>query len=555
MPPEVLQILLIEDEPSDAALIQESLRTAERSSPVVRFEIIPATNLKSAITLLSNQSFDAILADLTLPDSRGLETVKELRQSAPDISLVVLSGINDEEMAIESVRGGAQDYLVKSNAAFQWLPRVIRYSIERKHTEEKLRDRETQLADLNRDLEKEVARRTEMLRHKEEELEQTRTLEAVGRLAGGVAHDFNNLLTGIVGIAQEVHDQLEPDNSLRADLEEAVKAGQRAFSLTKQLLTFGRRQISIPKVVDLNEVVADFQKLLARLIGEDVRLQTDFRPGIGNIRIDPGQVEQILVNLAVNARDAMPKGGELKIETGEHLEENGSEGPLSPGHYVSLTVRDTGTGMSPETLSHIFEPFFTTKGETGGTGLGLSTVYGIVKQAGGHIRVQSEEGSGTEIRIYFPRISASRPDDRRLDSRQTPYGGNETILVVEDEPIVRHVVVKMLLRAGYKVLEAEDGESALKLSANKEPIDMLLTDVVMPGMNGRELVAMMNQRYPRISVLYMSGYPKDIIDRKGLLKGKIHLIEKTAIPNYLLNTIREIFDKNAASDKTTAAKQ
>ncbi len=413
---------------------------------------------------------------------------------------------------------------------------------ERKLAEDALRQDEQRLAELNADLEREVVRRAEALHRKEAELEQTRRLEAVGRLAGGVAHDFNNLLTGIVGIAQEAHDRMPMQDPLREELDMAIKAGQRGFSLTRQLLTFSRRETAVPKVVNLNGSITEFQKLLSRLIGEDIRLHADLRPESGNIRIDPGQLEQVIVNLAVNARDAMPEGGDLWIETAEHVEEAGPANSVPPGHYARVTMRDSGLGMSPETLEHMFEPFFTTKG-CKGSGLGLSTVYGIVQQNAGYVCARSNEGMGTTIDIYLPYLGVGQTDERRFEARKAVRSGNETVLVVEDEEIVRHVTTRMLRRHGYNVLEAPDAKHALELTEHlSEPVHLLLTDVVMPGMNGRELAELLEKKFMGLRVLYMSGYTQDVIDSKGISSGRTHFIEKPALYNYLLRKVREVLD-------------
>jgi|GEM_PF-1689321 PAS domain S-box-containing protein len=409
---------------------------------------------------------------------------------------------------------------------------------ERKRAEEALRESESRLSEINKNLEKEVGKRVEELRRKDLELEQMRRLEAVGRLAGGVAHDFNNLLTGIVGVVQEAHGQLPAGDPLREDLNMALNAAQRAFSLTRQLLTFSRRQIAVPQVLDMSVHIAEFQKMLNRLIGEDVTLHANLQPGIGHVRIDPGQLEQIVINLAVNARDAMPKGGDLFIETAEYREEKGT----SPVHYVRLTVRDTGIGMDQKTLHHIFDPFFTTKGSKG-TGLGLSTVFGIVQQSGGHIDVRSREGQGTTFDVFFPNLGTDHPEAPQERKNDADHG-RETVLVVEDEQLVRRVTCGKLRRQGYNVLEASTGAEALELADKfHEQIHLLLTDVVMPGMNGREVAEALAGKRPGLAVLFMSGYTQDILDGKGIADGETRFIEKTTLNTDLLRKVREILDK------------
>jgi signal transduction histidine kinase/ActR/RegA family two-component response regulator len=420
---------------------------------------------------------------------------------------------------------------------------IITDITDRKIMEEELRRSESRLAETNKNLEQQVAQRTQLLRNKERELETTRRLEGIGRLAGGVAHDFNNLLTGIVGVLREIRDELPDNDSRRDDLNMALQASESAFSLTRQLLAFSRRHIVTPHVLDLGASLAGFQKILVRLIGEDVRLHADFRPGIGNVLIDPGQLEQIVANLAVNARDAMPKGGDLFIEAAEHVQDEGSTGPPPPGHYMRFTLRDTGVGMSQETQDRIFEPFFTTK-KNRGTGLGLSTVYGIVHQHGGHIRVRSQEGEGTTIDVFLPHAGTGQPEIPRQEKRKAVRNGHETVLVVEDDKLVRHVACNMLRRSGHNVLEASNGTEALALEEQaQERIQLLLTDVVMPGMNGRELAQALIRRRPGLAVLFMSGYTQDILDTKGIASGETNFIEKPNLSTDLLHKIREVLDR------------
>jgi len=402
---------------------------------------------------------------------------------------------------------------------------------------------ETTLQAVNQNLDIEVTRAKEVLQNQQRELEMTRRLEAVGRLAGGVAHDFNNLLTGIVGIVQEARGHMPANEPFREDLDMAIKAAQSAFSLTRQLLAFSRHQTAAPKVVDMNANLFEIQKMLPRLIGEDIHLHIDLKPDGGNVKIDPSQLSQIIVNLVLNARDAMPNGGDLWIDTAEHVVREGAEVSIPQGRYVRLTVRDTGIGMSQAIMDRMFEPFFTTKGGKG-TGLGLSTVYGIVKQNDGHILIRSHEGQGTTVEVYLPHMGTGCPDDLRLNARDGTVGGRETVLVTEDEEIVRRVTSRMLQREGYHVLEAENGKQALDMAEHcREPINLLLTDVVMPEMNGRQLAEQLRKNHPETKVLYMSGYARDILDMKGVISGETQFIEKTAISNYLRRKVREVLDQ------------
>jgi len=375
------------------------------------------------------------------------------------------------------------------------------------------------------------------LQQKEAELSQAQKLEAIGRLAGGVAHDFNNLITGILGISQELKGTFRPEDPRRAEIEELIKASNRAFDVTRQLLAFGRRQIASPKVIDINATISDFGKMLHRLIGEDIKLELRLSDQ-SHIRMDPGHMGQVLMNLTLNARDAMPDGGVILIQTTniDHPQQNGQPAP-----YVLLEVTDTGKGMDPETLTHLFEPFFTTKTKDQGTGLGLATVYGIVKQNGGDISVHSQLGNGTTFRIYLPREIHAPETEEEPPLPAQRREGHETILVVEDEDVVRRVVVKRLSGAGYTVLEASDPQKALQLNQELgSTIDLVVTDVVMPGMNGRELISRIQALRPDIAVLYMSAYPESIIAHRGILDPGIHFIEKSAIHRDLVRKVGEL---------------
>ncbi len=385
------------------------------------------------------------------------------------------------------------------------------------------------------------------LQLKEEELFQARKLEAIGRLAGGVAHDFNNLITGILGICQDLRETFSMNDPRRDEVEEVIKASNRAFDVTRQLLTFGRRQIISPKVIDVNGTVRDFVKLLHRLIGEDIKLDIQLSDD-SHVKIDPGNLGQVLLNLVLNARDAMPHGGTLTIRTRNVLYSKSSD---RNEPFVLLEVADTGNGMDDEILSHIFEPFFTTKSKDKGTGLGLATVYGIVKQNAGNIEVNSQEGEGTTFRVYLPRVMPAKlAEGNQVQPLQT-VEGHETVLVVEDEDIVRRVVVKRLAHAGYKVLEAADGEHALEaFSQHGRSIDLIVTDVVMPEMNGREVVNRIHASHPDAAVLYMSGYPEEIIAYRGTLEPGINFLEKSLIQQDLLKKVREVLDISVHASKS-----
>jgi PAS domain S-box-containing protein len=384
------------------------------------------------------------------------------------------------------------------------------------------------------------------LRHTEEQLRQSQKMEAIGQLAGGIAHDFNNLLTVISGYGELSARKLKAEDPLRLNLEEIKKAGDRAASLTRQLLAFSRRQILQPKVLDLNQVVLDLEKMLGRLIGEDVEMRTNLAPSLGSVKADPGQIEQVLMNLAVNARDAMPQGGKLTIGTENvYLDPDYASHHLAvtPGPYILLAVSDTGHGMTEETKSRIFEPFFTTKEQGKGTGLGLSTVYGIVKQSGGNIWVYSEPGAGTTFKIYLPRTDEGAGEYVRGLPATEVLKGTETVLLVEDEELVRNLVRHVLEDAGYKLLEATNGGAGLQLCDQYEaPIHLLLTDVVMPEMSGQQLAERLRKTRPGMAVLYMSGYTEDTIVHHGVLDEDVSFIEKPFNPDALARKVREVID-------------
>jgi PAS domain S-box-containing protein len=383
-------------------------------------------------------------------------------------------------------------------------------------------------------------------RHLEQQLRQAQKMEAIGKLAGGVAHDFNNIVTIITGYSDMLLSRIGPENSMRRELEQIKKAGDRAHSLTRQLLAFSRRQMLQPKVLDLNAVVTNLEPMLQRLIGENIELVIELKPGLEQVKADPGQIEQVIMNLAINARDAMPQGGKLLLETDNvELDEAYARRhiPTQPGSYVRLAVSDTGCGMDAATQSRIFEPFFTTKEQGKGTGLGLSTVYGIVKQSGGYIWVYSERGQGTTFKIYLPRVLAPADSVPPVMHWSSLPQGKETVLVVEDEPEVRWLVRDMLQHLGYNVLEARHGIEAQVLSIQHPgPIHLLITDVVMPQMSGREIAEQLTSEHPETKVLYMSGYTDDAVVRHGVLAAHMAFLQKPFTPEALARKVREVLD-------------
>jgi len=385
----------------------------------------------------------------------------------------------------------------------------------------------------------------EALRVSEVQLRQAQKMEAIGRLAGGVAHDFNNVLTAIFGYVDILREEIPPDSAAQQDLAEVRKASERAASLTKQLLAFSRQQVLEPVVLKPNALVEDFEKMLRRLIGEDVELRLSLAEGAGNVRADPGQLQQVLMNLVVNARDAMPTGGKLIIETANaELSEQYAElhQPVVPGGYVMLAVSDTGSGMTPEIRGRIFEPFFTTKEKGKGTGLGLSTVYGIVKQSGGYVWVYSEVGRGTSFKIYLPRVDAPA-EELQLPRTPDSVAGTDTILLAEDDPMLRPLAKSLLEKLGYTVIDAENTATALEAAANHAgPIHLLVADVVMPGASGRELARQLEKTRPQTKVLYVSGYTDDAIVHHGMLEPGLNFLQKPFTPAALARKVREVLD-------------
>jgi len=630
-----ITVLLVEDNPGDARLILELLGDVQAQA----FDLERVGRLDHALTRLSRTGVDVVLLDLGLPDSQGLETFMRARRGAPNEPIVVISGLDDERLALEAVRSGAQDYLVKGRIEGHLLARVLRYAVERKRAEQDLLAREERfralvehsadaIALLDRtgtliyashstervlgyqaeevlgrhaldlihpdDVPAVAGRLLELqdrpgaavvmearYRHKdgswrygecsvanrlsdaavralvlnyreiterrrlEEQLRQAQKMEAVGRLAGGVAHDFNNVLTAIFGYADLLTEELPEGHQARGDLDEIRKAAQRASTLTRQLLAFSRQQVLQPMVLSLNDLVADVQNMLVRLVGEDVEVRLSLSPDAGNVRADAGQLQQVLLNLVVNARDAMPTGGKLLLETANaDLTEQYAElhQPVIPGRYVMLAVSDTGSGMDAETKARIFEPFFTTKEQGRGTGLGLSTVYGIVKQSGGYVWVYSEPGRGTTFKLYFPRVDA--PAEIPAPPRETAtLTGTETILVAEDDDMLRPLAKGLLQKLGYTVLEAENAERALDLArARTGPIHLLVADVVMPGASGRELARRLAHTRPDTRVLYVSGYTDDAIVHHGMLEPGLNFLQKPFTPGALARKVREILD-------------
>jgi two-component system cell cycle sensor histidine kinase/response regulator CckA len=393
-------------------------------------------------------------------------------------------------------------------------------------------------------------------RHLEEQFRQSQKMEAVGRLSGGVAHDFNNLLGVIIGYCEFLQERLDAANPLRASVDEILKAGKRAADLTRQLLAFSRQQVLDPKVLELKSVVTDMEKLLRRLIGEDIELTTVLGTDLGKVKADQGQLEQVIMNLAVNARDAMPQGGKLLINVENTVMDEAFVRrypyPVQPGPYVLLTVTDTGHGMDAETKARAFEPFFTTKEKGKGTGLGLSTVYGVVKQSGGYIDIDSAPGVGTTFKIYLRRVHEAVHAEVKPVETAGSENGNETILVAEDETSLRTLTSTTLELRGYKVLQAKDGLDALEVNRKYAgAIDLLLTDIVMPGMGGRALAEELGRLRPDVKIVYMSGYTGQAVGSQGPVEPGSFYLHKPFTRDALIRKIREALDSRVPATTQT----
>ena len=527
-----LRLLHLEDDPIDAELITTTL--LDGGIPC-QSQLVDTR--QAFVAALKECRMDLILADYSIPGFDGMTALILARQHCPDVPFLFVSATIGEELAIDAMHQGATDYVLK-----QRLGRLVP-SVQRALRE--LDDRA------------ERKRAEEALRQSEKQFRQSQKMEAVGRLAGGIAHDFNNLLTVIMGYSQVLLTELGPQHPLRGKIEETLKAGERAATLIRQLLTFSSKQSLDPRILSLNTAVTSLESLLRRLIGEDIQLISKLDPTNGRLRADQAQLEQVLVNLVVNARDAMPKGGTLTIETAQveltrspvyHLT------PLPPGPYVRLAVSDTGCGMDRKTQSHIFEPFFTTKGEGKGSGLGLSTVFGIVTQCGGAIDVTSRVGHGTRFDLYFPSVESDILTTAPTKPLGQPQKGTETILLVEDEPSVRTLVRDELRKLGYRVIEAKNGVEACLLATQQAgSLQLLLTDVVMPGMGGRELAQHLSVIKPDLRTLFISGYTDDVGIMAGQEEGTSSFLQKPFTPEVLARAVRNLLDASTPSARTGAS--
>ena len=522
-----IHILLVEDSPVDAKLIMKELSKLGAVA-FERVETAPAMH-----AALDRQSWNLIVSDWSMPQFSALGALAVVRERKLDVPFIIASGTIGEETAVQGMRAGAHDYVLKH--------RLVRLTAA---VERELGDHDQRAR--RRAAEEGRSRAELALRQSEEQLRQAQKMDAIGRLAGGVAHDFNNILSVILSYGELILDEPDLRASVRADVEEIRTAAQRAAGLTRQLLLFSRQQVVSTKVLDVDEVLVEMDKMLQRILGEDVELVSLTNPRKGRVSVDPSHLEQVIMNLVVNARDAMPLGGKLTIETANVVLDSEyafSHLPTKPGSYVMLAVSDTGCGMDRTTQSRIFEPFFTTKEVGKGTGLGLSTVFGIVQQSGGNVWVYSELGHGTTFKVYFPLVSAE-PDLLRATVPPRTLRGTELVLLVEDEDQVRVIVRSVLERQGYRVLAARDGAEALAIAdAHEGKIDLLLTDVVMPNMSGPELARLIAVSRPETKVVCMSGYTDDSIVRHGILASGVDFLQKPLTPVALAGKIREVLDR------------
>ena len=508
---------MVDDDPQAGALIEMALADAKFDR-----ELEVVATATAGLERIKADEHDIFLIDQQLPDGTGLQLIRDAKASGASKPLILLTGYGSGALDEAALDAGATDYVEKHLVGPQ-LERAIRYALRHWRTARALHDRE------------------EQLRHAQK-------MEAIGRLAGGVAHDFNNLLTAVVGYADLIGERIEPEDPTARDVGEIRKAADRATALTKQLLAFSRKQFLNTTVMDLNDTVSGLQHMLPRVIGDHIKTTIELAPQLARVRADESQMDQILVNLVLNARDAMPSGGRLAITTenvfldDERLEAEGLS--LSPGAYAMLAVSDTGLGMEESTRARAFEPFFTTKPKGKGTGLGLATVYGIVDQSGGGIALDTGPGRGTSVRIYLP-VTSALPEEPNAEapSGGLASGGSETILLVEDNEAVRELSARALRRRGYTVHEARNAEQAIEWSQTSgvKP-ELLVTDVIMPGLSGPNLAARLTTQAPALRVLYMSGYADDAMPAHGKFWGDVPLLQKPFTPGQLAERVRLCLD-------------
>jgi signal transduction histidine kinase len=520
-----LHILHLEDDPGDAALVQATLEAG--GIPCVTTRVQTRADFVAALEL---GGIDLILSDYSLPAFDGLSALKIAQARQPDIPVILVSGTLGEELAIDSLKNGATDYVLKER-----LPRLVPAVRRAMH-----------------EVEEQIERR-----RLEAQFIEAQKMQVVGRLASGVAHDFNNVLAVIMGYSDLLMDKIGPDKVLKSHLEMIRVAAGCAAGLTRQLLIFSRKEAVQPVVLDVNDVVKDLDNMLRRLIDENIEMTIVPGKQTGRIRADSGYVGQVLMNLVVNARDAMPNGGKLSIAANNvTLDQNyarAHQGAVA-GDYVMLSVSDTGTGMTEEVKAHLFEAFFTTKPKGRGTGLGLATCQTIVQQSCGHIGVYTELGRGTTFKVYFPRVE--QPLDVAARPAQTgPLPrGTETLLVVEDDPFVRDLSCAVLEAQGYEVLPASNGQDALQVAREHKgsPIRLVVTDVIMPLMGGKVMADWLRATNPNLKILFTSGYTEDAITQHGVLEPGAAFLPKPYASSVLARKVRELLDQPGAPKPDTA---
>jgi two-component system, cell cycle sensor histidine kinase and response regulator CckA len=514
------KILVVDDEPVVQLLLEEVLAQDGHSVTIAG----DAAAASAALDTLGE--IDVALVDKNLPDRSGLEVIRQVKQRQPDAEVIMITGYPSLDSAIEAMRVGAFDYLVKPFGDINDLRVKVRNACEKRWLIRSEREKQAL----------------------ERQLVQAQKMEAVGRLAGGIAHDFNNLLVVIQGSAQFIKHAVERDPEGAAGVvgkyvDSILDASSSASSMTRQLLAFSRRQVVAPEVLDLEEAVQSTERLVRRLAGESVEVHYQLSGDAWPVEIDRTHIDQLIVNIVVNARDAMPAGGTLTFATRNVRLDDGEVGPLPTGRYLELSITDTGTGMTDEVRSHAFEPFFTTKNEAAGTGLGLPTVQSIAEQAGGAVVLESSSGKGTVVRTYLP-ASSSTPSGI-FEVPGPPEGGHgEVILVVEDDEPVRRVMCQMLGDAGYQVLEADAGRSGLEaFKTRAADVAMVVTDVVMPGMSGKQLVDRLTSIRPGLPALYTSGYATDVVVQHGVSGEDVTLVPKPFDEPTLLRAVRRVLDR------------
>jgi two-component system, cell cycle sensor histidine kinase and response regulator CckA len=515
-----LHILHLEDDQNDAALVQSTLQSGGVACATTRVQ-----TQDEFVAALEHGGIDLIISDYSLPTFDGLSALKIAHARWPAIPLIFVSGTLGEERAVDSLKSGATDYVLKGHLT-RLVPAVRRAMQD---VEDRIEHRKL-----------------------EAQFIEAQKMEVVGHLASGVAHDFNNILAVIMGYADLILSELEPDSPLRKYTDEIRHASERAAGLTRQLLVFSRKQTVQPVVLDLNAVMKDLDKMLRRLVDENIELMIVPGKEIGRIKADPGYVGQVLMNLVVNARDAMSNGGRLIIATSNaRLDENYAHAHkcVIPGDYVLLSVSDTGTGMTDEVKKRLFEAFFTTKPVGKGTGLGLATCQTIIQQCSGHIEVQSEVGKGTTFKIYFPRVEQPVDISTKPAATSLLPRGTETLLLVEDEPSVRHLACSILEAQGYIVLRANNGQDALHVAREHRgpPIRLVVTDVIMPLMSGKVMAEWLKATYPDLKILFTSGYTDDAIAHHGVLEKGVAFLSKPYTPATLARKVRAMLDNQTES--------